>query len=41
MFIGDALAVPAHWYYNRDELLRDYGDLTTYTQVSQICLDSM
>ena len=36
MFIGDALAVPAHWYYNRDELLRDYGVLTTYTQVSQM-----
>ena len=28
MFIGDALAVPAHWYYNRDELLADYGTIT-------------
>ena len=25
-FIGDALALGPHWYYNLDELRRDYGD---------------
>lgn len=25
MFIGDALAMPVHWYYNRQALFRDYG----------------
>jgi hypothetical protein len=35
MFIGDALAVPAHWYYNRDELVDDYGELRGYTQVRE------
>ena len=25
MFIGDALAMPVHWYYNRQALYRDYG----------------
>eukprot|EP01051_Picozoa_sp_SAG22_P014291 SAG22_NODE_1711_length_3758_cov_3.866630_1_plen_484_part_00 len=27
MFIGDALAVPAHWYYDRDQLVADYGEI--------------
>jgi ADP-ribosylglycohydrolase len=25
-FIGDALGLGPHWYYNLDELRRDYGD---------------
>jgi ADP-ribosylglycohydrolase len=25
MFIGDALAMPVHWYYNRQAMQRDYG----------------
>jgi ADP-ribosylglycohydrolase len=25
IFIGDALAMPVHWYYNREALFRDYG----------------
>jgi len=25
-FIGDALALGPHWYYNLDDLRRDYGD---------------
>jgi ADP-ribosylglycohydrolase len=30
--IGDALAVGPHWYYDLDELRRDYGDgITGYT----------
>ncbi|MBC2736454.1 MAG: ADP-ribosylglycohydrolase family protein [Desulfobacteraceae bacterium] len=30
LFIGDALAMPVHWYYNREALLRDYGPIRTY-----------
>jgi len=28
--IGDALAMPVHWYYNRQALIRDYGRVTDY-----------
>jgi ADP-ribosyl-[dinitrogen reductase] hydrolase len=28
--IGDALAMPVHWYYNRRALLEDYGWVTNY-----------
>jgi len=28
--IGDALAMPVHWYYNRRALLEDYGRVTDY-----------
>ena len=27
LFIGDALAMPVHWYYDRVALLRDYGEV--------------
>ena len=30
-FIGDALAMPAHWYYDRAALARDYGRITAFT----------
>jgi ADP-ribosyl-[dinitrogen reductase] hydrolase len=30
LFIGDALAMPVHWYYNRQALNRDYGRITEY-----------
>jgi ADP-ribosylglycohydrolase len=30
MFIGDALAMPVHWYYDRQALNRDYGHVTGY-----------
>ena len=31
-FIGDALGLGPHWYYDLAELRRDYGDwITTYT----------
>jgi ADP-ribosylglycohydrolase len=30
MCIGDALAMPVHWYYNRQALLADYGRVTDY-----------
>jgi ADP-ribosyl-[dinitrogen reductase] hydrolase len=30
LFIGDALAMPVHWYYDRAALKRDYGHVTDY-----------
>jgi ADP-ribosyl-[dinitrogen reductase] hydrolase len=30
--IGDALAMPVHWYYNRQALAEDYGWLTNYLE---------
>jgi ADP-ribosyl-[dinitrogen reductase] hydrolase len=30
MFIGDALAMPVHWYYDTRALHRDYGEITSY-----------
>ncbi len=30
LYIGDALAMPVHWYYDRDALKRDYGRVTDY-----------
>ena len=30
LWIGDALAMPVHWYYNRQALSRDYGWVTDY-----------
>lgn len=30
LWIGDALAMPVHWYYNRQALNRDYGWVTDY-----------
>ena len=30
LYIGDALAMPVHWYYNRQELHEDYGQVTDY-----------
>ena len=30
MFIGDALAMPAHWYYNTYTLREDYGEIKDY-----------
>ena len=25
LFIGDALAMPVHWYYDRSRIARDHG----------------
>lgn len=30
LFIGDALAMPVHWYYNTSALEKDYGQVKTY-----------
>jgi ADP-ribosyl-[dinitrogen reductase] hydrolase len=32
MFIGDALAMPVHWYYNTQALQEDYGKVSDYLQ---------
>jgi len=32
MFIGDALAMPVHWYYDTLALVRDYGTVRDYLQ---------
>lgn len=32
MFIGDALAMPVHWYYDIEALQRDYGEVSNYLQ---------
>jgi ADP-ribosylglycohydrolase len=30
LYIGDALAMPVHWYYDRQALHRDYGQVISY-----------
>lgn len=30
IFIGDALAMPVHWYYDTEALHRDYGEVSHY-----------
>jgi len=30
LYIGDALAMPVHWYYDREALKRDYGFVQDY-----------
>lgn len=32
LFIGDALAMPVHWYYDRSALKQDYGFVTNYLE---------
>ena len=32
LFIGDALAMPVHWYYDTDALQRDYGKINGYVK---------
>lgn len=29
-YIGDALAMPVHWYYNLGQLRKDFGKITKY-----------
>jgi ADP-ribosyl-[dinitrogen reductase] hydrolase len=30
MFVGDALAMPVHWYYNIAALWQDFGQIRDY-----------
>jgi ADP-ribosylglycohydrolase len=40
-FIGDALAMPAHWYYTRERIPVDYGELDHYMAPQNPHPDSM
>eukprot|EP00276_Gloeochaete_wittrockiana_P009430 CAMPEP_0184660274 /NCGR_PEP_ID=MMETSP0308-20130426/33250_1 /TAXON_ID=38269 /ORGANISM="Gloeochaete witrockiana, Strain SAG 46.84" /LENGTH=410 /DNA_ID=CAMNT_0027100741 /DNA_START=40 /DNA_END=1272 /DNA_ORIENTATION=- len=41
LFIGDALAMPAHWYYDTSALRRDFGTIRDYVNPSQYHPDSI
>ena len=32
LFVADAVSMPVHWYYNLDNLKKDYGTITGYTK---------
>jgi ADP-ribosyl-[dinitrogen reductase] hydrolase len=32
LFVGDALAMPVHWYYSLGNLKKDYGQILGYTK---------
>jgi ADP-ribosylglycohydrolase len=39
--IGDALGVGPHWYYDLDEMRRDYGDwIADYTEPRRLLKNS-
>ena len=40
-FAGDALAMPVHWYYDRDALRRDYGVVCDYVAPKNPHADSI
>ena len=40
-FIGDALAMPAHWYYDRAAIRRDYGVIDGYCAPRRLHPDSV
>ena len=41
LYIGDALAMPVHWYYDRFALQRDYGHVRDYLTPSNPHPDSI
>jgi ADP-ribosylglycohydrolase len=41
LFIGDALALPVHWYYDRAALRRDYGRVTGFVDPKEPHPDSI
>lgn len=41
LHIGDALAMPVHWYYDTDALKRDYGEVTDYIDPKEPHPDSI
>jgi ADP-ribosylglycohydrolase len=41
LYIGDALAMPVHWYYNRQALFEDYGRVTDYRAPRNLHPDSI
>jgi hypothetical protein len=40
-FIGDALAMPGHWYYDRAALHRDYGVVRDYLAPRRVQADGL
>lgn len=40
MFAADALAMPVHWYYNRELMKQQYGCITDYTAPQRFHPDS-
>ena len=40
-YVGDALAMPAHWYYDRGALQRDYGIIRSYLAPKRLHPDSI
>lgn len=41
LFIGDALAMPVHWYYDRQALYRDYGWVSEFQSPKEFHPDSI
>ena len=39
--VADAVAMPVHWYYNRQSLDQDYGDFSDYCKPKNIHPDSI
>ena len=39
--VADAVAMPVHWYYDRDKLDRDYGPITGYAAPKSPHADSI
>jgi ADP-ribosylglycohydrolase len=35
-FLGDALSMPVHWYYDRSALARDYGRVVKFVFMADI-----
>ena len=41
MFVGDAIAMPVHWYYDLRQLREDYGQIETYTEPKDRFMNSI
>ena len=41
LLIGDALAMPVHWFYNTENIKREYGEVTDYVDPKPTHCESM
>lgn len=41
LFVGDAIAMPVHWYYDLRQLQRDYGSITSYVEPKPVFKNSI
>ena len=41
LFIADAVAMPVHWYYNRAQLVSNFGKITGYVKPLQMMQGSI